>query len=187
MKHITYFIFVLLVIVSSFSCQKKSTEEIIIDEKVIINNLSENDFYKQFFKYNIWRNPREERFGYIIETDSIKEFWVHFNESDGVYFSKKNEIYLENKLMATYSKKYIELKKTIVSDLNKLISFMVKIGIKSSEHVEGKRIFWSLKNECLVGRYYTKLKNEEVESLKKYYNEVTVVDSNWVILKKPKM
>lgn len=185
MKNRINYTIITLMVILSFSCGKKETKETIINETELINKLSENNFYKEFFSYNI--RPREEGRVYMIETDSIKEFWVNFDENTGITLSKSDEIYLDKKLKSIYSDKYLEVKETIIAELNKLISFMFMNGIKYTVNIERKKIYFGLINGSLIERYNNAIVYEEIESLKNFYDSVIVIDDNWVILKKPKM
>ncbi len=156
-----------------FSCQKKSTKKIgkiSINEIALVKKLSKTNFYKKFYKYNIW--PRDIGRVYIISTESVSEFWVSFNKENGIKLFNDEDI--DND------------KEAILKELYKIISFMLDNGIKSTIHVKNERIDFNLVNNNEIRWYANSILNQGVEISKKYYNEVTVINDNWVILKKPK-
>lgn len=179
-KYLTiFFLFII-----SFSCRNNDTEKRIIDELAIITKLKENDFYKNFFLYNI--RPREEGRIYMIETESIREVWVNFYADEGVTFFRDEEEKVEKKLKTIYPTEYLKIKNKYMSDLNRLLNFMISNGIEHSVHVEQKKLFFGLINNTIIERDSIGIQNKRIESLKESYNDVRVVDSNWVIIKNPK-
>lgn len=185
MKKLNKYIAILFLIVVSFSCRNDNVDKKNIDELALIEKLSQNNFYKDFFHYNI--RPREQGCVYMIETDSIKEFWVDYHKDSRVTFFKDSEKDLEEKLKMIYPNEYLKIKKTYISDLNKLIPFMIINGIESTLHVKEERLDFYLLNNNEIRWYERSFLNEGVESLKKYYGDVTIVDSNWVILKNERL
>ncbi len=186
MNKLTQYIAFFFLIIVFPSCGNNDAEKNNIDELAIIKKLSQNDFYKDFFPYNI--RPREEEWIYMIETDSIKEFWVEYDKDDGVTFYKdadKKEV--EEKLKTIYPNNYLEIKETYISDLNNLIPFMVSNGIKAVVHFTSKRIDFSLAGGHEIIWLDKSSLNEVVKSFRRFYNIVTVIDSNWVILKDEKL
>lgn len=169
----------LAIILFMYSCHKEEKRNV-VDETVVINKLSANNFYKDFFSYNIRsRTPGT----YQIETDSVLEFEVDFDKYNGIAFTMHGEPFLDERLKSCYSDKYIEIKKTYLSDLNKLISFIDLYGIKGVVHLSPQRIDFFLADETLLQRYDNSALNMGVESMKRYYDSVAVIDSNWVVLK----
>lgn len=173
----------LIVILFMFSCYKKE-EGIIVNEMSIINKLSANNFYKDFFAYSIISRTPEN---YLVLTDSIGEFNVNFDKDYGVTLYNKDEALLDKKLESVYSNKYLEIKKTYLFDLNKLMSFMGLNGIKTVVHFSSQRIDFLLVNDNILQRYDNILLKKGVESMQRFWDSIKVIDSNWVILKKRKL
>ncbi|MCK9424886.1 MAG: hypothetical protein M0Q21_02480 [Ignavibacteriaceae bacterium] len=174
----------LVVILFMFSCNDKRSERVVVNVTSLIKKLSANDFYKDFFNYNIRsRTPGT----YQIETDSVLEFEVDFDMDDGISLIPAREAFLDEKLKSSYSNKYIEIKKTYLFDLNKLISFIDLYGIKGVVHFSPQRIDFFLADETLLRRYDNSILNMGVESAERFWDSVKVIDSNWVLLKHRKL
>jgi hypothetical protein len=176
----------LVAIFSVYTCKEKKEEKVIFNENNLIKDLSTNDFYKNFLIYNI-RTPREKG-QYMIETDSIKEFWVNFDKEKGITISNEDEIHFDKELKSIYSNKYYEIKKVILFNLNKLISFMVTCKITNVVNFSSKRIDFYLENNSTISRFDNTVTRQSVlNNLRRYYDTVIEVDSNWAILKNEKL
>lgn len=165
------------------ACHKEE-ERIIVNETSVIKKLSANNFYTDFLGYSIRsRAPGT----YQIETDSILEFEVDFDKDDGVSFTANGEPFLDERLKSIYSNQYLKIKETYLKNLNKLIPFMVLNGIEAVVNISPRRIDFYFINGNVAKRFHNISLNIGVESSKKYYDSVTVIDSNWVILKNEKL
>lgn len=168
----------------TFSCRNNDAEKKNIDEITLIKKLSENDFYKEFFNYNI--RPREEGRIYMIGTDSIWEFWVNFDSEEGVTFSRGSEEFVEKKIKNIHPDDYMQIKNKYLLDVNKLINFMVNNEIRYAVNLEKKKLFFGLTNGAMLERDNIFMIATRIDSLKEFYDDIRVIDSNWVIFKNPK-
>jgi len=184
MKYRINLIIIFFLIIFSFSCKEKALEYIIVDENALIKKLSENNFYRGFFSFNI--RPRDEGNIYLVETDSLKEFLVSIKDDKDVKYI--DDVDFSNNLRSIYSDRYLEAKKSILLKLKKIIPFMIANGIKASVHVEKTRISFLLTNNTVIEKWCDKSTSTKgTEALKKYYDDVVVVDSNWAIFKHRKI
>gem|GEM_PF-5026340 len=173
------------IILSVFSCKEKKDEKIVVDETSLMEKLSTNDFYKNFIGYAI---ISRDGFYYLVFTDTLNEVDINYDPNEGVILSKVNEEIIDKKLKLIYPNKYMDKKKKYIFDLNKLLSFMVSNGIESMNGLSPQRVDFYLKNKDKLFRYdNTVLNHKSIESFKRFYDSVIVVDSNWLILKKEKL
>ena len=179
MKKIENVFSILIFIVYLTSCVNNEKREIKIDEKELVRKLSKNEFYKEFYKYNIM--PREEGRVYIISTDSIKEFWVNY-DSKKVSLTDADQQSLSAALKINYPRNYLNKKLQILSELNVQITFMNQFGIKSvTNDLDKQRTYFRLITSNEIIRIQKHI-SVEIESLKRSYKFVTAIDSNWILV-----
>jgi hypothetical protein len=184
MKKVVNHVIVFLISILSFSCMNNTDRKILVDEKALIIKLSKNNFYEKFFSYNI--RPRDEGSIYMIEADSFKEFWVSYKGSKGVSYI--DNVFIDNNLKSIYHDEYLEKKKSILSELNILIPFMIANGVAATVHAGKVRISFYLTNDVEIDRWHNQSTIKEgIEMLRKYYDNVVIVDNNWVISKNRKI
>jgi hypothetical protein len=186
MKKIVNILILFILISTSFSCKEQKKENHIIDELSIIKKLSVNNYFKNFLEYNI-RTPREDG-QYMIETNSIKEFWIHYDKKEGITLNKRDEESLNKELKTLYPNKYLEIKKKYVDELNKLVLFMNSNKIEYVVNYTSRRIDFCLENKNILSRIDdSAIQQSSINNFKRFYDTLIVVDSNWIILKNKKL
>lgn len=70
-------------------------------------------------------------------------------------------------------------------DLNRPLNFMIANEIRYAIHGR-QQVFFDLTNGTTLERNNLLIENERIELLREHYDDIRVVDSNWIIIKNPR-
>jgi hypothetical protein len=170
MKYITIKLLVFIPLFLLISCSKQNNVE--ISEKSIINKLSQKDYYKKFYKYNI--RTREPNSIFMIETEFIKEIWIEYSDGE-VEITDRGKDDFDKIMEFRYPENTEKYKVQMIKELQEIITFMVKNNIESVVRL-GERIDWGVSNGNIISRY-----NVIDNSVKEKPN-ILIYSDNWIII-----